>query len=98
MIHRLFTLIVLLTAFAFTAGAQEKEVPKKPAEQDRPTSRRDRQIEGWTVRVDERLFEPANEALGARALRFLESKLFDIKVVVPAERLKKLQAVTIVLD
>ena len=33
-----------------------------------------------------------------RGLRFLEAKLDDIKAVVPADKLKKLQAVTIVLD
>ena len=36
--------------------------------------------------------------LGTRALRFLEGKLSDIKVVVPEDKLKKLQSVTIVLD
>jgi len=36
--------------------------------------------------------------LGARALRFLEAKLADIKAVVPEERLKKLLSITIVLD
>src|SRR5439155_19986020 len=35
---------------------------------------------------------------GTRALRFLEAKLSDIKAVVPADKVKKLQAVTIVLD
>ncbi len=39
-----------------------------------------------------------NEELGKRALRFLEYKLADIKMVVPADRVKKLQSVTIVLD
>jgi len=57
-----------------------------------------RNIEGWTVQVDHRLLAPPNDAIGARALRFLESKLADIKAVMAAEPLKKLQAVTIVLD
>jgi hypothetical protein len=55
-------------------------------------------LEGWTVRVDDRLLAPPNDALGTRALRFLESKLSDIKAVVAAEPLSKLQGVTIVLD
>lgn len=64
-----------------------------------PSSRSIREIEGWTVRVDDRLLGDAPDAAtGARALRFLEAKLVDIKAVVPAERLKDLQAVTIVLD
>ena len=63
-----------------------------------PVSRTARNIEGWTVRVDDRLLEKANEEVARRALRFLENKLADIKVVVPEDRLKKLQAITIVLD
>jgi hypothetical protein len=71
---------------------------KKEGKFSKPTSRTARKIEGWTVRVDDRLLEKANEELGKRALRFLENKLADIKVVVPKDRLEKLQAVTIVLD
>ena len=48
--------------------------------------------------MDDRLLNPPNEELGKRALRFLENKLADIKAVVPEDRLKKLQSVTIVLD
>ena len=52
-----------------------------------------------TIRVDDRLLgETPDAALGTRALRFLEAKLVEIKAVVPTERLKDLQSVTIVLD
>ncbi len=50
------------------------------------------------MRVDDRLLAKPNEDLGRRALRFLENKLADIKAVVPADRLRKLQAVRIVVD
>jgi hypothetical protein len=73
------------------AGLLAEDSPK-------PTSRTARQIEGWTVRVDDRLFQAPNEELGSRSLRFLESKLADIKAVVPEDRVKNLQAVPIVLD
>jgi len=63
-----------------------------------PASRTVRQIEGWTVRVDDRLFQSPDDVLGSRALRFLEAKLVEIKAVVPAERLADLQTITIVLD
>jgi hypothetical protein len=63
-----------------------------------PASRTAREVEGWTVRVDDRLLGPKGSAEGTRALKFLEAKLFDIKAVVPAARLKQLQRVTIVLD
>lgn len=64
----------------------------------RPTAHTNRNLEGWTVRVDNRLLKPPDAALGTRALRFLEAKLVDIKTVVPEDRLRQLQAVTIVLD
>lgn len=72
--------------------------PKKQPEPAKPTSHTVRQIEGWTVRVDDRLLQAPNNMLGRRALRFLESKLSDIKVVLPEDKWKKLQTVTIVLD
>lgn len=71
--------------------------PHKPLP-PKPTSYTVRKLEGWSIRVDDRLLATPNDELGTRALRFLEAKLADIKVVVPADKLTKLQAVTIVLD
>lgn len=71
---------------------------KEKTEPDKPASHSDRKLEGWTIRVDNRLLQGPDEALGTRALRFLEGKLSDIKVVVPEDKLKKLQSVVIVLD
>lgn len=74
----------------------------RPAPSDastQPTSRSVRQIEGWEVRVDDRLLgDSPNAATGLRALRFLEAKLGEIRAVVPAARLADLQEVTIVMD
>ena len=88
--------IAAMLAFcpAVLAQLPKKEKPA-PA---KPTSRTTRTIEGWTVRIDDRLLAAPNAELGTKALRFLEGKLADIKVVVPADRLKKLQSVPIVLD
>jgi hypothetical protein len=73
--------------------------PEAKAELPQPTSRSVRELEGWTIRVDDRLLgDTPDVALGTRALRFLEAKLVEIKAVVSAERLKDLQEVTIVLD
>jgi hypothetical protein len=83
---------LVILAAAFSAPAREE------SELAKPTSHTVRRLEGWTVRVDDRLLQPPNDELGKHALRFLENKLADIKAVVPADRLKKLQAVTIVLD
>jgi hypothetical protein len=72
--------------------------PGPAAEPPKPTARTTRTVEGWTVRVDDRLLTAPDDELGKRALRFLEAKLSDIKAVVPADKVKKLQAVPIVLD
>ena len=79
----------------------QKALPKtetKPAEAQLPEARTTKLIQGWTVRVDDRLFLEANKELGTRCLTFLENKLLDICVVVPPDRLKQLKTVVIVLD
>lgn len=79
----------------------ESQLAAKPAPvaaNHLPTSRTVVKLEGWTLRVDDRLFTPANEELRVRTLRFLENKLADIKVVVPKDRVEKFQTITIVLD
>lgn len=76
----------------------DEPAPKKKDVPPLPTSHTAKTIEGWTVRVDDRLLQAPDEEAGKKALRFLEAKLLDIKAVVPADKLKKLQAVTIVLD
>jgi hypothetical protein len=88
----LFALLPLLVGAAAPPPVKNRGEPAKP------TAHTVRNLEGWTVRVDDRLLKAPNDVLGARAIRFLENKLADIKVVVPEDRLKKLQAVTIVLD
>ena len=82
---------LLFVSLAPLQAAEKSEPPKPP-------SHTVRTIEGWTVRVDDRLLAPPNDALGTRALRFLEYKLADINAVVAAEPLAKLQGVTLVLD
>lgn len=63
-----------------------------------PTSRTARQIEGWKVIVDDRLLAAPDAEVGTAALKFLEAKLVEIKAVVPAQRVKELQTIAIVLD
>jgi len=95
--------IIAIMACVVLCGGAAAEPVTRPATRPRaevapPTTRRAMEVEGWAVRVDERLFAGADAALGARALRFLEAKLVEIKMVVPAARVKQLQGVTIVLD
>ncbi len=89
---------LLRFVLCFSLLALIPTVSRADTEPAKPTAHTERKLEGWTIRVDDRLLEAPNDELGKKALRFLENKLADIKVVVPDDRLKKLQAVTIVLD
>lgn len=103
----IMTVAVLALALPARAGTEaEVRAPKANsrartqavADLPKPTSHTLRKLEGWTVRVDDRLLQPPNAELGKRSLKFLEERLYEIKAVVPAEPLAKLQTVTIVLD
>ena len=87
--NRIFTLLAssLLTLTALAAD--------KPA---LPTAHTTRDIEGWTVRVDDRLLKGEAAALGERALKLLTARLVAITIVVPEKALAKLRAITIELD
>ena len=66
---------------------------------DQPARRVPVTLEGFRILVDDRLVEGGPDAgPGREALRFLESRLGDVRIVVPADKLEKLRKVTIVLD
>lgn len=81
---------VLFLALFGCAFAAEK--PALPAVYN------ERNIEGWNVRIDDRLLTGNSADLGARALKLLNSRLVAISTVVPEKALAKLRAVTIELD
>ncbi|MBK1816648.1 hypothetical protein JIN84_13565 [Luteolibacter yonseiensis] len=83
-----FTLIFLATGLLWFAG-------EKP---DLLTAHETRIIEGWSVRVDERLLKGESMTVGERALKLLDARLVAIATVVPEPALAKLRAVTIELD
>ena len=89
--------IIRFFALVFFGGANFLHA-SETSETTKPNGHTDRQIEGWTVRVDDRLLSTPNDELGAKALTFLTAKLSEIKAVVGAEPLAKLKTVTIVLD
>jgi hypothetical protein len=89
----------MFLVLACSAGLLTPLVAADQPRQDAvPTSHTARQIEGWTVRIDDRLLQEPNVEIGKKALRYLENKLANIRVVVPPDRVQKLQKVTIVLD
>ena len=79
---------LVLTA---SAGAATPEPSK-------PTSHTERTIEGWTVRIDDRLLSKEHSEMGTQVLKSLEQRLSDIKAVVRDGPLQKLQGFKIVLD
>jgi hypothetical protein len=81
----------LLMAVVATCGFAAERKPL-------PTAHTIRNMEGWTVRVDNRLLEGEGAALGERALKLLEARLVAIATVVPEPSLSKLRAITIQVD
>ncbi len=63
-----------------------------------PTVHTTRKIDGWEVRIDERLLKGEHAGEGERALRLLASRLVAVSFVVPEKALAKLRGVVIQLD
>lgn len=63
-----------------------------------PTAHTNRDIEGWNIRIDNRLLSGESASLGEKALKVLTAKLVDITLIVPEIPLAKLRAVTIEVD
>ena len=84
--------LTLLAASLLTLTAFAAEKPPIP------TAHTTRDIEGWAVRVDDRLLKGDGAALGERALKLLNARLVAITIVVPEKALAKLRAITIELD
>ena len=83
-------LITLLSLLSIHAFAEEKAgIPK---------AHTTRNIEGWNVRVDDRLLKGDGAAIGERALKLLNARLVANTIVVPEKALEKLRAITIELD
>ena len=87
-------LALLVLTVSMWGGVPAIAAEKKP----RPTAHTTRNLEGWTVRVDDRLLKGEHAAVGARALKLLEARLVAITVVVPEKSLAKLRTITIELD
>ena len=63
-------------------------------------ARTDRVVEGWMVRVDDRLLPEGefHEEFGERALSLLRANLIQIRMLVPEPQLSALRKVVIVVD
>ena len=83
----LLALLALLCVRAFAAE-------KTPL----PTAHTNRNIEGWNIRVDDRLLKGDGAEIGERALKLLGARLVAITTIMPEPALTKLRAITIQLD
>lgn len=83
-------LLIFLTLLSLPAFSAEK----KPL----PTAHSSRNLDGWTVRVDDRLLKGEHAARGERALKLLESRLVAVAFVVPEKALAELHTIAIQLD
>jgi hypothetical protein len=68
------------------------DLPPKPA------THTARQMEGWTVRVDDRLLSGDGKPLGDHALRLLSNRLYEIAFILPADKVARLRRVAIQID
>ena len=87
--------LLLVASFSLLILAVAEESRKPPA---LPTAHTTRNIEGWNVRVDDRLLSGDGAGVGERALKLLTARLVAIAIVVPEQSLAKLRAITIELD
>ena len=92
--RKIAPVIILAALFGRPAMASDAPARVPPL----PASHTERQIEGWSVRVDDRLLEGEGAALGDRALRLLTARLVGVSVVVPEAALARLREVPIQLD
>ena len=90
----MFAAVSCLLRLPVTASETPAKSPRP-----KPMHHTQRDLCGWTVRVDDRLLaNTTNNALGTRALKLLEARLIAIAAVMPDEPLKRLRQVIIQID
>ncbi len=88
--------IPLSGAFVLEAAdSQKKESGKSRLKFHDPV---EKDIEGWTIKVDPRLLSKEHETLGRDCFRALANHLQRVKYILPKEKVAELQKLPIVLD
>jgi hypothetical protein len=90
-------ILMLLSASSLGADDAAKS-PPAPKPPPLPTSHTTKQIEGWIVRIDDRLLNGDGAATGERAIKLLTARLVAITAVMDEKPLAKLREVPIQLD
>lgn len=63
-----------------------------------PTAHQAKTIQGWNMRVDERLLSGEGEKLGRETLALIDRRLADIVAMLPADKVERLRQAPIQLD
>ena len=85
----------LLALLLFTLGLQASlRAAEAPSFYD-PV---EKQIEGWTIKVDPLLLEKANREVGEKAFAALANHLQRVKFILPADKVKELQKLRIWIE
>ncbi len=82
---------LLFFLFCSLSSLFAEEAPK-------PASHTTRQIEGWSVRIDDRLLSGEGKATGDHALRLLSNRLYEVAFILPADKTERLRKVLIQID
>ena len=89
-------LLAIVIVLAPMASLHAAEAATKPT--TLPSAYTTRNIEGWNVRIDNRLLAGDGADAGKRAIKLLTARLVAITIVVPEKSLAKLRGITIELD
>lgn len=94
----LILLLFLCSPFLLAQAADEAESKEK--KEIITVDREERNVHGWTVRIDKRLLPGGefHEKFGKTAVDLLQADLTRITIIVPERQLKQLQKVVIVVD
>ncbi len=91
-------LMVLAVILTFSQSLPAQSPQEKPEKKRVIIEHQVKNIEGWQVHVDVSLLSDEHKELGQTALRVLANKLYRITLIMPEDKLKKLQQVRIFLD
>jgi len=89
---RVVPLVAAILQVVVTAAWAEGE------SQPLPAAHTARTLEGWTVRIDDRLLAGEDAALGERAIGLLQDRLAEIALILPEDKVARLRKVSIWLD
>src|SRR5690348_14645755 len=89
--RRLGVLLVVVVCGAVCARALGQTTRPSKRDAPKPAGHTTRNIEGWTVRIDNRLLSDPDRELGERAIKLLSMRMAEIVWNVPGDKVKWLR-------